>query len=319
MVRAWTAAGIPDLHGATAVVTGANGGIGLEVARGLASKGAGVVLAVRSRDRGEAAAEAIRTTCAAASLEVLVLDLADLASVRRFAAALGSRVSTLDLLINNAGLESRTLQHTADGFELVFGTNHLGHFALTGRLLPLLLAARSARVITVTSLAHKMGRIEFDNLDAAKGYSDARAYAQSKLANVLFAYELQRRLSAAGSDVLSVACHPGWAATQMTVGTPGEQVRLVDRLMHTLARRLAPSTEHGAPPILFAATSPDLHAGDYLGPSGWFGVWGGPGRGRSSSRSRDEAVAWRLWQASESMTGTQYAFAAAVPNLAAAG
>jgi NAD(P)-dependent dehydrogenase (short-subunit alcohol dehydrogenase family) len=237
--RGWSVADIPDLTGGTAVVTGANRGIGLEVARGLAGKGAHAVLAVRRTERGEAAAAAIQATSPGASLEVMALDLADLASVHRFAAAIRSRWQALDLLINNAGVGSASLQRTADGFELAFGTNHLGHFALTGLLLPAMTGPPAARVVTVASLAHAPGHIDFGNLDASKGYAELRAYAQSKLANLLFAYELHRRLSATGAGLLSVAAHPGWAATDMNIRPPQERRRPVDQLWRALTKRLA--------------------------------------------------------------------------------
>ena len=311
MASPWSEVDIPDLIGKTAVVTGASSGIGLEVARGLASKRAHVVLAVRSTERGEAAASAILATSPRASMEVLSLDLADLASVHRFAEALGSRIDAIDLLINNAGVAGSSLQRTADGFELVLGTNHLGHFALTGLLLPRILSAPKARVVTVSSLVHISGHIDFDNLDASKGYKRTRVYSQSKLANVLFAYELQRRLSAASFTQLSVACHPGWAATNMTVGSPDENQRVLDRLFRLMSSRFAPTAAQGARPTLFAATSPDVRGGDFIGPGGRFGVWGSPTRVRSSARSYDEDLARHLWQASESMTGVRYSFAAA--------
>jgi NAD(P)-dependent dehydrogenase (short-subunit alcohol dehydrogenase family) len=295
----------------TAVVTGANSGIGLEVARGLASRGAHVVLAVRHIDRGQAAASAILASSPAARLEVMELDLADLASVHRFADALRSRLDGLDLLINNAGVASTLLQRTADGFELVFGTNHLGHFALTGLLLPAILASPSGRVVTVTSLAHTRGRIDFDNLDGSKGYSPSATYSQSKLANVLFAYDLQRRFSAAGASQLSVACHPGWAATNMTVGSTEQDQRPQERLLRALARRLAPSAAQGARPIVFAATSPNVRGGDFIGPGGPFSVWGRPGRVRSSDLTCNQDLARHLWEISESLTGVHYTFAAA--------
>jgi NAD(P)-dependent dehydrogenase (short-subunit alcohol dehydrogenase family) len=306
MAKAWSEAAIPDLTGVTAVVTGASGGIGWEVARGLVGKGAQVVLAVRSIERGQAAASAIRRASSGALVEVMALDLADLASVHRFADALESRFGALGLLVNNAGVASPSLRRTPDGFELDFGTNHLGHFALTGLLVPMMISSPTARVITVTSMAHRRGHVEFANLDGSKGYSPARAYAQSKLANVLFAYELQRRLSQAGTGPLSVACHPGWAATNMTLGPAEEHPRLQDRLFHLLARRLAPSAAQGAQPILFAATSPDVQGGDFIGPDGRFAVWGAPERVRSSDRTYDEDLAHRLWQVSEQMTGVRY-------------
>lgn len=272
-------ADIPGLTGKTAVVTGANRGIGLEVARGLAGKGAQVVLAVRDTRRGEAAAAAIRATSPGASVEVMALDLADLASVHRFAAAVRSRWHALDLLINNAGVGSASLRRTADGFELVFGTNHLGHFALTGLLLPALSGPSAERVVTVASLAHGRGRIDFGNLDASRGYANFRAYSQSKLANLLLAYELHRRLSAAGAGLLSVAAHPGWAATDMNIRPLEERRRLRDELALRLTRRLAATPAQGAHPILYAATSPRVRGGDYIGPAGRSGLWGPPGSG----------------------------------------
>jgi NAD(P)-dependent dehydrogenase (short-subunit alcohol dehydrogenase family) len=297
-------AAVPDLAGVTAVVTGASSGIGLEVTRGLARCGAHVVLGVRSAGRGQSAASAILETSPRASLEVLALDLADLASVRRFAGTLRARHGALGLLVNNAGVASPALRHTADGFELDFGTNHLGHFALTGLLLPALTASPQARVITVTSMAHRRGGIGFADLDGSKAYSPARAYSQSKLANVLFAYELQRRLSKSAEATLSVACHPGWAATAVTLGSAGERPRLTDRAYHLLARRFAPSAAKGAEPVLFAATSPGVRGGDFIGPGGRLGV-------PSSDGSHDENLARHLWQVSEHMTGVRYHLPAA--------
>jgi NAD(P)-dependent dehydrogenase (short-subunit alcohol dehydrogenase family) len=301
--------------GMTALVTGASSGIGLEVTRGLACWGAHVVLAVRSIERGQAATSAILATSPGASLEVMVLDLADLASIHRFAGELRSSAVALDLLINNAGVASNSLQRTLDGFELVVGTNHLGHFALTGLLLPAIMAAPRSRVVTVTSMAHRGGQIDFDNLDGSKGYEAGRAYAQSKLANVLFAYELQRRLSAAGGQPFSVVCHPGWAATNMTLGSAAGPRHPQDQLLRFLAKHFAPSAADGARSVLFAAMSPDVGGGDFIGPSGRFGVGGPPARVRSSTRSYDGEVARHLWQLSESMTGVHYAFA--VPTDAA--
>jgi NAD(P)-dependent dehydrogenase (short-subunit alcohol dehydrogenase family) len=318
MARAWSEADIQDLNGATAVVTGASSGIGLEVARGLASKNAHVVLAVRSLERGQVAAAAIRATSPRAWLEVTALDLADLASVHRFAEGLGLKLRALDLLINNAGVASPLLEHTADGFELDFGTNHLGHFVLTGLLLADLMASPKARVVTVTSMAHAKGQIDFDNLDGSQGYDAARAYAQSKLANVLFAYELQRRLSIAGADQVSLACHPGWAATNLTLGSGMNQPRLKDRLLHLLAKRFAPSPAEGARPILYAATSAEVRGGEFIGPSGRFGVGGNPTHLRSSEQSYNEDLARRLWEVSERLTSTTYSFVRPVPAPAVA-
>jgi len=306
--KGWSAADIPDLTGMTAIVTGANRGIGLEIARGLASKGAHVILAVRRTGRGEAAADAIRAISPAASLEVMALDLADLASVHRFAAAVRERWQALDLLVNNAGVGSASLRRTADGFELVFGTNHLGHFALTGLLLPALTGAAAARVVTVASLAHARGDIDFGNLDAAKGFAMGRAYSQSKLANLLFAYELHRRLSAAGAGLLSVAAHPGWAATEMEIRPPGERRRPVEAVLHVLTMLLAAPPAQGARPALYAATSPQVRGGDYIGPRS--GLRGPPAPVRSSDRSHDPDLARHLWQVSEEMTGVHFSFPA---------
>jgi NAD(P)-dependent dehydrogenase (short-subunit alcohol dehydrogenase family) len=312
--KGWSVADIPDLTGMTAVVTGANRGIGLEVARGLAGQGAQVVLAVRRTGRGEAAAAAIAAASPGASVAVMALDLADLGSVHRFAAAARSRWQVLDLLVNNAGVGSASLRRTADGFELVFGTNHLGHFALTGLLLPALTGPPAARVVTVASLAHARGHIDFANLDAAQGYAMGRAYAQSKLANLLFAYELQRRLSAAGAGLVSVAAHPGWAATEMEIRPPGERQRLSDELGHRLTRHLAATPAQGAQPILFAATSPQVRGGDYIGPGGRSGLRGPPAAVRSSDQSHDPELARRLWQVSEDMTGVHFSFPTAATS-----
>ena len=307
--KGWSVADIADLTGMTAVVTGANRGIGLEVTRGLAGQGAHVVLAVRRTGRGDAAAAAIRAASPGASLEVMALDLADLASVHRFAAAIRSRWQAVDLLINNAGVGSASLRRTADGFELVFGTNHLGHFALTGLLLPALSGPPAARVVTVASLAHARGDIDFGNLDASNGYAMGRAYSQSKLANLLFTYELQRRLSAAGAGLISVAAHPGWAATEMEIRPPGERRRPLEEVAHMLTMHLAAPPAQGARPILYAATSPQVRGGDYIGPRS--GLRGPPARVRSSDRSQNPELARRLWQVSEEMTGLRFSFPAA--------
>ena len=309
MRSSWSTADIPNLNGMTAVVTGASNGIGLEIARGLAARGCQVVLAVRSVQRGNAAASAIRATSPGASLEVMVLDLADLASVRRFADALRQRFQRIDLLINNAAATSDAPPRTADGFESAFGINHLGHFALTGLLLPTMLVTPKARVVTQTSLVQGMGHIDFESLCAPTGNDKLRAYAQSKLATLLFAYEFQRRLSASGAELLSVACHPGVAATPSLLGSPDKRQHGLGALMPALIRRFAQSPAQGARPALFAATSPDVCGGDLIGPGGRrSGVWGRPARVRSSDRGYDEDLAQHLWQVSESMTGVRYTF-----------
>src|SRR5437660_3292342 len=243
----WTSEDIPDQTGKLVVVTGANSGLGYQTAWALAGKGARVVLAVGDEEKGRAAAEAIQRAYPRAQVEVMALDLADLRSVRRFADTLRARYDALPLLINNAGVMALPYRRTVDGFEMQFGTNHLGHFALSGLLLPAIQAAPGARVVTVSSGAHTNGSIDFDNLDGSQGYKPWRAYAQSKLANLLCAYELQRRLAAAGATALSVGCHPGWTATNLQAAGPrmaGARLRV--RLTTVANRALAQSAAMGA-------------------------------------------------------------------------
>ncbi|HEU4329400.1 MAG TPA: oxidoreductase [Roseiflexaceae bacterium] len=305
----WTAADIPDQAGRLAVITGANSGIGYEAARELARKGARVILAVRSQDKGRAAADTIRRELPSASVEVQVLDLSDLASVRRFAEALLAREPALPLLINNAGVMALPYRRTADGFEMQFGTNHLGHYALTGLLLPALLATPGARVVTVSSLYHAQGAIAFDNLDGARGYNRWATYAQSKLANLLFAYELQRRLAAAGSGLISVGCHPGYAATNLQSAGPQMEGSRLGQLIGRVANAIfAQSPAKGALPTLYAAVAPGVNGCDYIGPDGPLGARGNPVKIRSSPRSYDAETAKRLWEVSERLTGVVYQF-----------
>jgi len=263
---------------------------------------------VRNLDRGRAAASAIREWRAGASVDVVELDLADLASVRRCADAVRSRLQRIDLLVNNAGIRCRWLLHTVDGFELVFGTNHLGHFALTGHLLPIILATPQARVVTVASMANGGGQIDFQNLDGSKHYSETQSYSQSKLANLLFAYELERRLEASGAEQISVACHPGWAATNIDVTPAGQTEPPLYRVVQAVTQRIAPTAEAGSRPIVCAATSPEVRGADYIGPSGAFGMSGAPARVKSSARSHDQDLARELWRVSEEMTGVHYEF-----------
>jgi NAD(P)-dependent dehydrogenase (short-subunit alcohol dehydrogenase family) len=301
-MTAWTFHDLPDQSGRTAIVTGANTGIGLETARMLALRGADVVLACRSPARGQAALARIQAEAPAARVSLAALDLSDLESVAAFAADFTASHDRLDLLINNAGVMVPPLSRTAQGFELQFGTNHLGHFALTGRLLPLVLRTPGARVVTVSSGAHHGGRIDFDDLQwDRRRYSPWRAYCQSKLANLLFAQELQRRLAAAGSGVLSTAAHPGWTATdlQRTAGV----VRLLNPLF-------AMKPEGGALPTLRAATDPAAPGGSYWGPSRFFEMNGPPKPARINARARDAAVAARLWDTSEALTGVVFPLAA---------
>lgn len=305
----WTTNNIPDQSGKTVVITGANSGIGYEAALALAAKRAHVILAVRSAERGQSALASIQRAHPGASVEVMPLDLSDLSSVRRFATTFGQRFATLPLLINNAGVMALPYRRTADGFEMQFGTNHLGHFALTGLLLPYILAASSARVVTVSSGMHVPGAIDFDNLDGSKAYDRWRSYSQSKLANLLFAYELQRHFMAAGVAAISVGCHPGFAATNLQAAGPRMAGSRMGELLSVVGNRLfAQSQAMGALPTLYAAVAPQVNGCDYIGPLGLFGMRGTPGKVKSSPRSYDATLAHRLWQVSEDLTGVRYDF-----------
>jgi NAD(P)-dependent dehydrogenase (short-subunit alcohol dehydrogenase family) len=285
------------------VVTGANSGLGLATARELARKGARVVLACRNVAKGEAAVRDIEASAPGAALELEQLDLASLDSVRSFAERYRSSHDGLDLLINNAGVMAPPRKRTADGFELQFGTNHLGHFALTAQLIGAMEGRDDARVVTLSSQAHRTGRISFDNLGGDRHYFRWRAYGQSKLANLLFALELERRLSAAGSTVKSMAAHPGYAATNLQFAAPP----LVDRLFMTVGNALiAQSEEMGALPTLYAATEPGLPGGTYAGPDGIGEQRGHPQVVSPSGAARDEDLARRLWEVSEEMTGVRF-------------
>jgi NAD(P)-dependent dehydrogenase (short-subunit alcohol dehydrogenase family) len=271
-----------------------------------------VILAVRNRAKGQAAVAAIQRTHPRATAEVMELDLGDLGSVQRFAAAFRQRFESLPLLINNAGVMALPYGRTVDGFEMQFGTNHLGHFALTGLLLPQIMAASGARVVVVSSGAHVPGIIDFDNLDGKQSYAPWRAYCQSKLANLLFTYELQRRFTAAGVDALAAACHPGYAATNLqSVGPRMSGSRIGERLSALGNRLFAQSAAMGALPTLYAATATNIHGGEYVGPLGMMGMRGAPGIAKSSNGSHDRAVATRLWQVSEQLTGVRYELLAA--------
>lgn len=303
----WTEASIPDQHNKRVVITGGNSGIGYEAARALAARGAHVILAVRNAAKGEAAMTKIRRANPAAALEMMALDLSDLASVRRFAEAFLQRFEQLPLLIDNAGIMAIPYRRTVEGFEMQFGTNHLGHFALTGLLLPALLAAPGARIVVVSSMMHRAGRIDFANLDGAKSYVPWSAYSQSKLANLLFAYELQRRFAASGATAIAVACHPGWAATNLQAGASRMRgSRFGEQLSALGNRALAQSAAMGALPTLYAATAAGVNGCDYIGPLDWMGMRGAPGKVRSNAQSYDPALAARLWQVSEELTGVRY-------------
>ena len=299
MRNGWDALRIPDQTGRVAVVTGANSGLGLVTARELARSGARVVLACRNLDKGHAAIDEVRAAVPGAQVQLEELDLASLASVRGFADRFKATHDSLDLLINNAGVMGTPRRRTADGFELQFGTNHLGHFALTTALLEAMEGREDARVVTLSSSAHRMGRINFDNLGGDRHYFRWNAYGQSKLANLLFALELDRRLRAAGSTVKSLAAHPGYAATNLQSAGPP----LFDRLVMVVSNALiAQSDEMGALPSLYAATRPGLEGGTYVGPDSFREQRGHPTIVQPSGRARDPETARRLWEVSERLT-----------------
>ncbi|MFJ3496882.1 SDR family NAD(P)-dependent oxidoreductase [Streptomyces sp. NPDC086091] len=297
MGEKWTTANIPDQHGRVAVVTGANTGLGYETARALAERGACVVLAVRDVEKGERAAA--RMT---GDVTVQPLDLTSLASVRTAAAALRSRFDRLDLLINNAGVMYTPRRTTADGFELQFGTNHLGHFAFTGLLLDLMLPVPGSRVVTVSSTGHRIrAAIHFDDLQSERSYSRVGAYGQSKLANLMFTYELQRRLAPHGTTV-AVAAHPGMSSTELARNAPAP-LRLA---LTGLAPLITQPAAMGALPTLRAAADPATLGGQYYGPGGRNEIKGHPRLVTSSPDSYDVAVQQRLWTVSEDLTGVTF-------------
>jgi NAD(P)-dependent dehydrogenase (short-subunit alcohol dehydrogenase family) len=296
----WTADDIPDLSGKVAVVTGANSGLGFETALELARHGAEVVLACRDERRGNDALERCRAACPDGRDRVQLsrLDLADLSSVRDFAKRHAGEHDGLDILVNNAGVMALDQRRTtADGFEMQFGTNHLGHFALTGLLLPSLLARPGARVVSVSSGAHRFGKIDFDDLQAEQRYRKWRVYGQSKLANVLFAFELDRRAQAAGASLVSAVAHPGYAATNLQT----------DTRFAWSNRFFAQSAAMGALPQLHAATAPGVAGGDFYGPDRLFEQRGHPRKVKAQGAAFDTEVARRLWEVSEQLTGVQYA------------
>ncbi len=302
----WSAEDMPSQAGKVVVVTGANSGLGYEVARAISAMGARVVLACRSVDKGEDAAGRIRVEAPGADVSVMALDLADLASVRAFAAALAARYERLDVLCNNAGVMALPHRLTKDGFEMQIGTNHLGHFALTGALLPLIGKAPGARVVTVTSTVHRVGRIRFDDLQWERGYRRWGAYAQSKIANLLFAYELERRFEREGVDAISVAAHPGYANTNLQVAGPGRGSRVREAFWKLTNRAFAQSAAAGALPILYAMTGPKVQGGDFIGPRFLFETRGRPAPAKPAARAKDEEAAARLWALSEQLTGVRY-------------
>ena len=301
----WTVADIPDLTGKVAVVTGGNSGIGFGAVKAFARKGAETVLACRSPERGQAALAALKTEVPDAKAEVMLLDLASLASIERFATEFGERYSRLDVLANNAGIMGGPFAKTEDGFERQVGTNHLGHFALTGRLLDGLLATPGARVVNVSSMGHRRGEVDLDNLLYEQGgYGGWTAYFRTKLLNLLFMYELQRRFERRGAEAHSLAAHPGFSGTNL-----GEVMGNRWRVgwFFKLGFMLMQSADMGALPTLRAATDPAARGGEYYGPGGFMEERGHPVLVASSEASHSEADARRLWEMSEELTGVRYA------------
>jgi NAD(P)-dependent dehydrogenase (short-subunit alcohol dehydrogenase family) len=313
MSARWTAEQIPDQRGRVAIVTGANSGLGLAAARELARHGARVVLACRDTDKGARARSAIEAQAPGAQLEVAALDLGDLASVESFAESFRSsgEHERVDLLINNAGVMAPPRRETKDRFELQLGTNFLGHFALTARLIGAMRGGPDARVVTVSSNAHKMGRINFEDLQGERRYFRWTAYAQSKLADLSFALELDRRLRAAGSEIKSVGAHPGYAATNLQTAAPPALDRLLGRIGNVL---IAQSADMGALSLLYAATQPDVAGGAYVGPDGIGEFRGHPHLARPSSAARDQQVAERLWTVAEELTGVRFELDGGAPS-----
>ncbi|MFE6688155.1 oxidoreductase [Streptomyces sp. NPDC057743] len=305
----WNTSHIPDQTGRAAIVTGANSGLGYVTARELARRGARVVLACRSAERGTAALARLRSEVPTAEAEFRALDLADLASVRQFAEGLADFCGDrLDLLINNAGVMALPYRTTADGFEMQFGTNHLGHFALTGLLLPKLLATPGARVVTVSSMLHVLSDVRLDDLNSETSYHRWAAYGRSKSANLLFTHELARRLAVADSRVVAAAAHPGYAHTNLqTAGVRMEDRRGAERVVELGNRLIAQPAEGGALGTLCAATAPHMRPDAFIGPRN--GLRGAPARSFRAPWTRNGVTAERLWTASEELTGVRYDFA----------
>ncbi len=305
-MKPWSIADIPSQAGKLAVVTGATGGLGYETALELARAGAEVLVTGRNAEKGRIAIERIRRAVPSAKVSFEMLDLASLASVRTFAGKMIARGRSLDLLINNAGvMDLPARRFTEDGFEQQFGTNHLGHFALTGLLLPLLRAANAPRVVNVSSLAHRGGKIDFANLQGERKYRSWPAYQQSKLANLLFTFELQRRSDARGWKLMSNAAHPGYARTDLIPNGPGTG-GLKGMGMTVLGSFMSQSAAAGALPTLYAATSPQATPDGYYGPNGFYELKGAVAPAKIFPQARDMTVARRLWEISEKLTGVKW-------------
>ncbi|MHA2363985.1 MAG: oxidoreductase [Candidatus Hodarchaeales archaeon] len=309
--KKWKEDNIPDLKGKIAIVTGANSGTGFSTTRALAQKGAHVVMGCRSKEKGQDAIDKLKSLDLNISVELILLDLANLSSVKQFAESFKKKYDKLDFLFNNAGVMMTPYLRTKDDFEIQIGTNHLGHFALTGQLIEPLRNTDGSRVINMSSNGHKMGKIDLDNLnwDPPKSYQSSLAYAQSKLANLLFTYELDRKLRAANSNIISVASHPGWSETKLqSTGLKlggGIKPRIMRFVLFLGNKLVAQSADMGALPMLMGAVS-EVEGGDYFGPRRFKENRGHPKKVKSSDRSHDKEVAQKLWEISEELTGVSY-------------
>lgn len=301
----FSATNMPDQSGKTVLVTGANSGLGLETAKAFAAKGAHVIMTARHEAKGVAAQDMIEVELPGAQLELRLLDLADLEEVRMLAKSLHDDNKRLDVLVNNAGVMMPPRGETKQGFEKQFGTNHLGHFALTLQLMDLMNTADDARVVTVSSGLHRNGKIDFDDLQSEKTYSPTGAYAQSKIANIYFGLELMRKCDAAGIKLKSMMAHPGYAATNLQTSGPSGMIRMFMPLANAL---FAQSAADGALPEIYAASMPDVKSGEYFGPSGFQNMRGAPGRDDPIELAKDKDIAARLWQVSEELTGVKWPY-----------
>ena len=302
----WTARDIPSQQGKLAIVTGATGGLGYETALALAQHGAEVILVARNADKGRDAVASIRAAAPQANLHFARVDLASLASVAEFSSSMLEQGRAIDMLVNNAGVMALPeRQETVDGFEMQLGVNYLSHYALTGRLLPLLRKASAPRVVNLSSLMHRSGKIFLDDLQLQHGYTPTKAYGQSKLAMLMFALELQRRSDAHGWRLLSNASHPGYARTELIPNGPGTD-SLLSRLSILLQPIMSQSAADGAWPTLQAATAPDAKPAGYYGPDGWFELRGASTDAKVSASARDTTVAKRLWDMSAQLTGVSF-------------
>lgn len=302
----WNPSDLPSLAGKRAIITGATGGLGLETAVALAGAGADVLLTGRNEDKGRQALQRVRAAHPSAAIEYAHLDVSSLASVRTFADDQLSENKTLHILVNNAGVMAPTRRKTSvDGFELQLATNYLGHFALTAHLLPLLRRAEGARTVQLSSLAHNFGRINFDDIQAEKGYSAWPAYGQSKLAMLMFALELQRRSDAQGWGLISLAAHPGWSRTDLVANGPGKG-GFFGVIAAAFTPFLSQSAADGALPQIFAAAAPRVLSGRYYGPDGFLELKGGPGLARMTARAQSRDLGARLWDVSERIAGVRW-------------